>query len=205
MGTSERQEREKRQRIRLILDTATRLFAKQGYQETSMRDIAREAELGKATLYYYYPTKEAIYQEIFRQCSRQFYQRITTAALQSTTPQTVIADMIDSFLTEAFEQEYFIQLLYPIGRNAPLDLLQDPDISRELDSLRKPLENHLNSVLEQGEWPDDVRLMSSVIWSYLSGLGYKIVMGYPRDSLEAEVSFFVRGLTEYMHKESNHA
>lgn len=108
-------------------------------------------------------------------------------------------------LTEAFEQEYFIQLLYPIGRNAPLDLLQDPDISRELDSLRKPLENHLNSVLEQGEWPDDVRLMSSVIWSYLSGLGYKIVMGYPRDSLEAEVSFFVRGLTEYMHKESNHA
>ncbi|PJA54461.1 MAG: TetR/AcrR family transcriptional regulator, partial [Candidatus Marinimicrobia bacterium CG_4_9_14_3_um_filter_48_9] len=59
-----RQAEEKAQRRQLILDAALIVFAAKGYAETSMADIAQSARLGKATLYYYFPTKEAIYEAI---------------------------------------------------------------------------------------------------------------------------------------------
>ncbi len=40
-----------------IIETATKLFIKQGAHETSLADIAKELNISKGTLYYYYPTK----------------------------------------------------------------------------------------------------------------------------------------------------
>lgn len=48
----------------LIIDTAARLFAEQGVHATSLADIASAAELSKGTLYYYFPAKEDLTQEI---------------------------------------------------------------------------------------------------------------------------------------------
>lgn len=49
LGTSEK-----------ILQTANRLFVKKGYTATSMREIAAETGIGKATIYYHFPDKESI-------------------------------------------------------------------------------------------------------------------------------------------------
>src|SRR5262245_50808496 len=43
-----------------ILDAAQRLFAGQGFESATTRDIAREAEIAAGTLFNYFPTKEAI-------------------------------------------------------------------------------------------------------------------------------------------------
>ncbi len=43
-----------------ILQTARRLFIQQGYTATSMRQIAEETGIGKATIYHHFPDKEAI-------------------------------------------------------------------------------------------------------------------------------------------------
>jgi AcrR family transcriptional regulator len=43
-----------------ILETARRLFIKQGYTATSMRQLAAEAGIGKATIYHHFPDKEAV-------------------------------------------------------------------------------------------------------------------------------------------------
>ena len=47
-----------------IIRIATRLFARRGYEGTSLRDIADEAKITKAALYYHFPNKEALYQRI---------------------------------------------------------------------------------------------------------------------------------------------
>lgn len=47
-----------------ILETATRLFTEKGIHETSLADIAKEARLSKGTLYYYYPSKEHLVNDI---------------------------------------------------------------------------------------------------------------------------------------------
>ena len=47
-----------------ILETASRLFAQKGYKSTSMNEIANELGIKKATIYYYFPSKEQILFEI---------------------------------------------------------------------------------------------------------------------------------------------
>jgi AcrR family transcriptional regulator len=50
----------KRATRRAILEAAQRLFAEQGFEATTTRDIARAAEIASGTLFNYFPTKEAI-------------------------------------------------------------------------------------------------------------------------------------------------
>jgi TetR/AcrR family transcriptional regulator, cholesterol catabolism regulator len=51
-------------RVGQLLEIACRLFATRGYDGTSLRDIAEEAQITKAALYYHFPNKEALYQQI---------------------------------------------------------------------------------------------------------------------------------------------
>lgn len=43
-----------------ILQVARRLFIQQGYTATSIRQIAEEAGIGKATIYHHFPDKQAV-------------------------------------------------------------------------------------------------------------------------------------------------
>lgn len=53
-------ERKKARTRRLISDTAARLFAERGYEQVSIGDVAREAEVAEATVYNYFRTKEQL-------------------------------------------------------------------------------------------------------------------------------------------------
>jgi TetR/AcrR family transcriptional regulator len=47
-----------------IIHAARRHFAHYGFHKVTMTDIAREVGLGKASLYYYVPTKEDLFREV---------------------------------------------------------------------------------------------------------------------------------------------
>ncbi len=49
----------------LLFDTAMGLFAKQGFEETTMRDIAAKAGVAPGASYYYFDSKEALIQEYY--------------------------------------------------------------------------------------------------------------------------------------------
>lgn len=47
-----------------ILDAASTLFSVGGTREASLADIAQQAKMSKGTLYYYYPTKDHLVEDI---------------------------------------------------------------------------------------------------------------------------------------------
>jgi AcrR family transcriptional regulator len=52
-----------------IIEAATPLFIKYGYNKTTMEDIAKAVRKGKSTLYYYYKSKDDIIEEVVREAA----------------------------------------------------------------------------------------------------------------------------------------
>jgi len=50
-----------------IVDKARKLFAQKGFGETSMTEVARACGLTKAGIYYYFKSKEALFEDIVNQ------------------------------------------------------------------------------------------------------------------------------------------
>jgi len=64
MGVAERKAREKQARRQAILDAARDCFFRDGYEATTISQIADEVELSTGTLYLYFKNKEEIYVSI---------------------------------------------------------------------------------------------------------------------------------------------
>jgi TetR/AcrR family transcriptional regulator, cholesterol catabolism regulator len=62
-----------------LVEIACRLFAAHGYEGTSLRDIAEEARVTKAALYYHFPNKEALYQHIVIEKLQTLFERVSAA------------------------------------------------------------------------------------------------------------------------------
>lgn len=74
MGITERKERERVERKALILSNAKELILEHGVDGVSMGDIAEKTELSKATLYLYFPSKEALFQALCDESERHFIE-----------------------------------------------------------------------------------------------------------------------------------
>ena len=61
MGITERKEREKEFRRQSIINAAEKVFFSKGFDQSTMDDIAMEAELSKGTLYLYFQSKDEVH------------------------------------------------------------------------------------------------------------------------------------------------
>ncbi|KAK1180199.1 helix-turn-helix domain containing protein [Streptomyces sp. NBS 14/10] len=74
-----------RQRIQ---DVALELFAEQGYEKTSLREIAERLEVTKAALYYHFKTKEDILISLFQDLARPLDELLAWGQQQPRTLET---------------------------------------------------------------------------------------------------------------------
>ncbi|CAL9534073.1 TetR/AcrR family transcriptional regulator [Streptomyces griseomycini] len=84
-GSKQRRRGDTRQRIQ---DVALELFAEQGYEKTSLREIAERLEVTKAALYYHFRTKEEILVSIFEDLARPIEDLIEWGRHQPHTLET---------------------------------------------------------------------------------------------------------------------
>ena len=68
-----------------IIDTARELFKKSGFKKTTMGDIARSMGKAKSSLYYYYPSKEDIFEAVIYAEMNELLDQIHLAIATATT------------------------------------------------------------------------------------------------------------------------
>lgn len=76
MGTTERKKREKQRRRNMILDAAEKVIFSQGLDQSTMTEIAKEAELSKGTLYLYFKNKTELYIAITKRGSNLLNEKL---------------------------------------------------------------------------------------------------------------------------------
>src|SRR5262245_3595065 len=84
-----RRERKRLQTRELLITTAFRLFREQGYDETTITQIAAEADVAKKTFFNHFPTKEDV---VFGD-STQYYDQ-ALEGLAEPAPGDSVADLL---------------------------------------------------------------------------------------------------------------
>ena len=98
-------------RARTVLFKAAELFHQQGYDATSMNDIARAVDLTKAGLYYYTKGKEDLLFKIVDYAMACVEKEIIEPAMEIAAPRARLAFIIENHLRKIFEMGGAITVL----------------------------------------------------------------------------------------------
>jgi AcrR family transcriptional regulator len=111
MGILARKEREKLELRNQILEAATELFLKEGFDKTSIRSIAEKIEYSPATIYLYFKDKNEIFRAIHDKGFEMFFEKLGEAQ-KIENPYIRLRRMGDLYLEFAFEHREFFDLMF---------------------------------------------------------------------------------------------
>jgi len=142
----ERREREKKKRQNDIINAAEKLFFSKGFDNVSMRDIASEVELSKATLYLYFQNKESLFFAIVLRGTRILNSMIRNAVQKEEKGINKVAAFRNAY--NDFTQQYpdYIQI-YNYFQSGRFNLA-DKKISKENERIKNHAENSIPYVSE---------------------------------------------------------
>ena len=91
---SDRKKRERVVRKEAILAGALKVFNQLGIDKTTMDEIAKESGFGKATLYYYFSSKEEVFIEIMNYGWKDLWQGIESQIISDLKPRKKFIDIV---------------------------------------------------------------------------------------------------------------
>lgn len=111
---------------RLIIRTAVDLMTQHGFEGTTMKQIARAANLGDATIYKYFPTKEKLVLAYFEQAAGDALTLAANTEDQSAfSLQEQMQLLIDSLLEILLADREFVAIARKLMQRTPMLLLSE--------------------------------------------------------------------------------
>jgi AcrR family transcriptional regulator len=176
---------EKSSKLQLIIEVAQKRFGLYGADKTSMREIADDLKLSKASLYYYFPDKESLYQAVVQKEQNEFLDSISEKILNIQEPGQLIREYVITRLS------YFRTLLNlsRLRLEAYSDL---KPVFRETSRLFKEKEKEIiKRIFEKGIitgifFIEDTDQTASLFLDLLKGLRISVVNDKKTLSIEKE-------------------
>lgn len=103
-----------------ILKAALTLFAEQGYEKTTVQQIAKKAGVGKGTTYEYFNSKEQLFYEVIQTGLNSIFERLIEAVETKGTAYERIKNMFYKNLS-IFQDELLLKeiMLNNVGKIPP--------------------------------------------------------------------------------------
>ena len=134
----------KKQRRLEILKEARILFARYGLKKTSMDDIAKAVGLVKTSLYYYFKSKEELFQAVIRHEGQIMINRLKQEVDRYRSPQRKLRAYVITKL-EYFKELVNLDNLIRISTQEPLPLIE-----KERQNFFKEEKALVKDILEEG-------------------------------------------------------
>lgn len=111
MTVRRRRAKEKQERHDEILDAAELAFFDKGYEQTSMDDIARAAQLSRALLYVYFKDKAAIMRGVMLRAAQSLQRRFEAALAAGETGVAQIQGIGHAYHAFSLDQADYFDVL----------------------------------------------------------------------------------------------
>jgi len=95
-----------------IVQAAHDLFVKQGYHGTSMRQIARSAEIALGGLYYHFNSKEQVFKEVFLRYHPYHDVMPVLISAEGETVEQVVGNTIKQMIQALGDHPDFMNLMF---------------------------------------------------------------------------------------------
>lgn len=82
-----------------VITTAQRLFQRYGFSKTTMEDIAKAMGRGKSTLYYYYKSKDEIFEAVILKEADEVFSTVTKAMQEASSAE----EKLQTYLKTSFD------------------------------------------------------------------------------------------------------
>jgi AcrR family transcriptional regulator len=90
---------EKIDKVQIIIEASQKRFGLFGVEKTSMREIADDLKISKASLYYYFPDKASLYRAVVEKEQKEFIDKITERILSIVEPEQLLREYCISRLS----------------------------------------------------------------------------------------------------------
>jgi len=87
-----------------LLDTAERLLLRYGYRRMTVDDLAREAGIGKGTVYLHFDSKEEIALAVVNRWNERVFDRLRVVAAEARPPAQRLLRMLEARVLGRFDQ-----------------------------------------------------------------------------------------------------
>lgn len=186
---SDRKKEERLLRKKRIIDAALSVFDKLGIEKTTMEEIASEAGFGKATLYYYYPSKDDVYSEIMVTGWKSLWEEVEESILNDSPPKKKLFQILDQICQVVKNNNNLFKFLF----TAP-NYIQDID-EQHWKTYQERLYSVLQKIIEQGcKEGDFINLDPGVLMQAVGGLFHELLLGKKESLSEKEFEVMISNL-----------
>ena len=146
------------ERMLQILTEACRLFATRGFDGVSVRDIAEGCGISKATLYHYFPDKDAMLRPLVLGATKAIYERVR----RRIDPDAPPLEQLRCFMVET--AEFFERFRWAWIASSSV-FWNDPEARRQRERLawRHKYEELLRAILQAAMARGEIRPMDTAL------------------------------------------
>ena len=141
----------KNNKYHLILEAAVKVFARQGFYQSTVAQIAREAGVADGTIYLYFKNKDDILVNFFDYKTKQVFERFRAEVNQAESGLDKLRNLIRRHLAE-FQRDRDMAILYQVGTHQ-IDRLAEDQI-REMSKMYQDL---ISEIVEAGQQEGSIR------------------------------------------------
>ena len=139
----------RRQQVR---EVALRVFSERGYRATSMQDLAREAGMGKASLYHYFDSKEELLTDLYEEVIRDNVLAVLSIVGRQQSAAEALTDVIVDRVVYTCRNRQLLNVFFE--EEAELT----PRMRGRLVRARREYEDAILSIVERGMESGELRI-----------------------------------------------
>ena len=182
----------------LILEAAIKVFSKKGLNNTKISDIAKEAAIGKGTIYEYFKSKDEIFAASFYYFMEKFEEGISHRLFRIQDPLEKLRAYFSAW-AEILEGDYleYLEIVLDFWAEGVRERNDSwmIDLNKLYSENRDMLDNLLSACVFEGEIkPVNTKLFASIMLGTLDGLLIQWVMDRKAFNMKEAVLLFVNTL-----------